>query len=162
MKITLIVSTLLLYIGFTSCSQNISADNLPVELMMEIPFTDSTGYTNADAITLAEDEWEQFQLNTIEPYDHQFIYQVHGYRAINKCTLILISRNHSDEMIHWIAIYNKNRELIDVIRSAYDNSEGSVFIRSEVSAEQITTSEWNLYLEEEPQISILKFSDKCN
>ncbi len=97
------------------------------------PYKDSISYHDDNkSIVLTKQDWIDFEYSTIEDYNISFQYASYGYFYTNDQLYLLISRDYTEETIHWLCAVDENLHLIDHLMIAYDNSEGFYACNSEI------------------------------
>lgn len=73
---------------------------------------------------ITADTWKQADLHLLEPYNAAFQYTLRAYVKIGNTKVYIIFRNHTEEKILWLCLFNEHQRLSDYLMAAYDNSEG--------------------------------------
>ncbi|HRN92291.1 MAG TPA: hypothetical protein PLE75_04760 [Ferruginibacter sp.] len=91
----------------------------------ELPFEVAIEYKKSDVGKHLDSlQWIKAGLQKLEAYNGLFKYYLNGYVPSGTDTLYILSRVHTEELIQWVCLFDKNGVLSDYIMAAYDNSEG--------------------------------------
>lgn len=136
--ITILFLSSLVYSQNSAYEKFSGASNLP------FPYTDKIDMQiNHDKFEITEADWILYKFNNLETYDSDFQYYVYGAITINGNKLLLIERNYREEKNHWAVYISDDRKIFSHLNIAYDNSEGFLYIESDISENMIKVKENN-------------------
>ncbi len=116
------------------------------EFLQELSLIDSIGIeNNYNKVELDSVSWNEMGLDSLESYNSSFNYYIINKSQREDFNIVIISRTYTEENIHWACIVTSEGKLIDWIRTAYDNSEGFMYMKSRFEAAKVRVFEWNLY-----------------
>jgi hypothetical protein len=126
------------------------AQNDIFSILKEVPkitiaYTDSISNSPKDlSFKLSSENWESIGFNKIEDFNSIFNYSIYGYLLKDSLVVLFLERWYVDESLHWACLYKENK-LIDWLEISYDNSEGFIYIVSEIKQYEIIKKTWNIY-----------------
>ena len=144
-------SLLLLLSGYSLSAQTAMPPNLQGVSTLALPYTDSISSPHTLTLPpLSEAEWNSLQFDKLEAYQPNFRYTLLGRIPFQKGTLLLVERSYTEENIHWLCWMDSRYQLSHWIQTAYDNAEGFLLKRAQISERQVVVTEWNDYAEISP------------
>ena len=96
-------------------------------------------------IQISEADWIAYRLNKLEEYDTEFKYNVYGIVIINELKFLLIERKYREESNRWAIYISEDGKILSYLNIAYENSEGFLYIESEIDKSTIKIKETNQY-----------------
>ncbi len=125
-------------------SQSSAYEKFSSAKTMSMPFVDKTDMQiDKTKIELTEADWILYQFNKLEIYDSDFQYNVYGKITVNELNLLLIERRYREETNHWAVFISNDSKIISHLNIAYTNSEGFLYIESEIDKDKIIVKENN-------------------
>ena len=107
------------------------------------PYVDKIDMQINNMIQLPEEDWRLCQFDNLETFDSDFIYNVYGIIIINDIKILLIERKYREESNHWAVYINEDNKIFSHLNIAYKNSEGFLYIESEIDKDKIKIKETN-------------------
>lgn len=136
-----------LLVSVSLFSQNDCYSKFADAEILSLPYTDNTEFTTENTLRITEADWLNFGFDVLEEYDSDFQYSVYGTVEISGYKILMINRTYREERNHWAVYISNDGRILSHVNIAYKNSEGSLYIESELSPEKIIVKETNYYSE---------------
>ena len=139
----MIASTLYQYSTDKGKSDHLQEDSLLSAIPpLKLPYYDSISSVDQTVDQITRQDYNRLGLDSIETFQPDFEYRFLGKHP--KRNVFLLERYYVEESVHWLIIINKN-EVKEWKVTAYDNSEGFLYISSMIKVDGLTTYEHNIY-----------------